>query len=480
MAATNRRMGRRPFLAGAGAAMAAAFARPPGAAAAGLAGLEADLGLVPNIAGLRAGGLGREVVLVAGYHGAGDGGGGVFVRDPADRGSRDDGGLVIVDATGNRWKRGTGGLVPSVRWFGARGDGAADDASAFAAAREAVSELHIPAGTYLLSALPGAAAGLALKSNFQLHGAGIGATVLRLAPAQNAPAILGPHGGSHFALRDLTIDHDGARQAGGNGILILESSDFAIENVEVRTACNAGIVLMRQPSDAPGFTGCQRFRVRGCIVSTTLKGHGIVIDHSAFGSINGNQVHNPAESGIQLYVSSDVTVTGNVVEHDGIGGRHRSGFAGVRVTATAGETRNISVAGNSVAGFSRGLFIGQHVMSSSFVANTVENIGLDGIYLTQCRDNVVSGNTVRGAGQEQAGKYSGILVEDSQGTLVAHNRVFDGDSPRRLEWGISERALTNDPVVGRNYFVGNLVAGGQKGALHRVSDQSRTERNLLE
>ncbi len=70
-----------------------------------------------------------NAVFVEGWGAAGDGGGGWFVKDPADILSADNGGTIIVDSvvpTATRWKRQYHGIVDVV-WFGAFGDGIVDE-----------------------------------------------------------------------------------------------------------------------------------------------------------------------------------------------------------------------------------------------------------------------------------------------------------------------------------------------------------------
>lgn len=58
---------------------------------------------------------------------------GMFVRDDSDTATADNGGTVIVSATGVRWKRSMG-LEVKPEWFGAVGDGVADDTTPLQAA----------------------------------------------------------------------------------------------------------------------------------------------------------------------------------------------------------------------------------------------------------------------------------------------------------------------------------------------------------
>ena len=76
---------------------------------------------------------------------------GAFQRDDADTTSADNGGTTIVDSAGRRWKRAFDGGV-YVDWFGAAGDGIADDSNAAMAARAASSHvIFSPGKTYKMA-----------------------------------------------------------------------------------------------------------------------------------------------------------------------------------------------------------------------------------------------------------------------------------------------------------------------------------------
>ncbi len=100
------------------------------------------------------------VAVVESYAKAGDGGGGVFVWVPTvvtDGGViGDDSGTIIVPclnstckATGY-WRRICSGPF-NVKWFGAVGDGLADDTSALQNAINANAEVYLPAGTFRIT-----------------------------------------------------------------------------------------------------------------------------------------------------------------------------------------------------------------------------------------------------------------------------------------------------------------------------------------
>ena len=83
-------------------------------------------------------------------------GGGVFYYDASDTTTADNGGTVIVDASSRRWKRQWFGAV-NVKWFGAVGNGSADDTAAIQAAIDYVESINggtinFPQGNFKVTA----------------------------------------------------------------------------------------------------------------------------------------------------------------------------------------------------------------------------------------------------------------------------------------------------------------------------------------
>lgn len=110
-----------------------------------------------NYAALRAYTGPRTDFYVQGHTSKLDGGAGIFRVDASDTTSADNGGTVLVDASGRRWKREVSGAV-NVLWFGAVGDGVADDTAAIQAAINAAlasqnaRTVYFPPGLYSISA----------------------------------------------------------------------------------------------------------------------------------------------------------------------------------------------------------------------------------------------------------------------------------------------------------------------------------------
>src|SRR5262245_808385 len=98
-----------------------------------------------------------QQALVSGYASANDGGGGTFYWEAGSSTATDSGTVFAADEGGTgRWKRIYSSPL-NVRWFGAKGDGAASEDTALGNAlstARASNQLavHVPRGVYRLSA----------------------------------------------------------------------------------------------------------------------------------------------------------------------------------------------------------------------------------------------------------------------------------------------------------------------------------------
>lgn len=106
----------------------------------------------------------RMQALVAGYATVGDGGGGVFYYDAAAS-DTDNAGTVIAPTVGSgRWRRVYSGAV-NVKWFGAKGNGVANDQTAFQNVVASADDIYVPSGTYVIDYLT-------IDRNIRLVGSG--------------------------------------------------------------------------------------------------------------------------------------------------------------------------------------------------------------------------------------------------------------------------------------------------------------------
>jgi hypothetical protein len=138
--------------------------------------LFADLAALPPVSG--------EVVTVAGYNVVGDGGGGQFYGvTGAPAGTYvDNGGTIILPTGGDgsaAWLRVYDGNL-NVKWFGAVGDGVADDAAAIQLAVDALptdGTLEFPQGTYVLTSSSTTTSAVVFAGKSGITLLGYGATI---------------------------------------------------------------------------------------------------------------------------------------------------------------------------------------------------------------------------------------------------------------------------------------------------------------
>lgn len=177
-----------------------------------------------------------------GYLSPGDGGGAIYRRlgfEPVHAGK-------IQSQDGSWWE-----LAPNQRitpqMFGAVGDGATDDASAFDAAidfcRRRGTPLHIPRGDYLLSELaPLFTDSPSAREQLRLEGAGRDLTRLLYAHDLNSPLLdASPEDGGRLAGLDvvgLTIDGRGFK---GQAIFLRHMSKCVLRELKIRNVLDIGI-----------------------------------------------------------------------------------------------------------------------------------------------------------------------------------------------------------------------------------------------
>jgi len=149
---------------------------------------------------------------------------GLFQRDNADVSSLDNGGTVIVDASSRRWKRLNVGDV-NVLWFGAIGNGVADDTAAENAALlfcsvSANKTLYYSAGTYLRTA---AYAFTAAYAGIKLQGAGKGLAIVKMGYAGNLGTVVTC---PHLSASGIVFDGSCATYPANKGFVFSGASNF--------------------------------------------------------------------------------------------------------------------------------------------------------------------------------------------------------------------------------------------------------------
>ncbi|WP_409344266.1 right-handed parallel beta-helix repeat-containing protein [Paenibacillus sp. MBLB4367] len=170
---------------------------------------------------------------------------GFFYYDPADTQTADNTGTAVVSASGARFKRAVDAYTVNVKWYGAKGDGAADDTLALQSAlnealRWPAANVIVPAGTYRMTAE------LYIFKNTHLK-----------MDAQTV--ILRGHDGN--VIRNYRKD-DIFYEYGGNGNITIEGGILDCNATQQPRVCN-GIALAH----------AERITLRNLTIKDTQSGH---------------------------------------------------------------------------------------------------------------------------------------------------------------------------------------------------------------
>ena len=190
-----------------------------------------SLKTLPTITDLRAEDYAVSTrVFVLGHTSSNDGGGGVFMWDAASSATDNSGTIIKPTAisTGNpgRWLRIYSGAV-NVKWFGAVGDGVVNDVAAIQAAINTGNDVHIPAGTYLISS------GLSHNVSTTISGDGEALSKI-LVSGSGYDAIT--MSADYAGIRDLQIYSSTQRTSGANIKLSAATRKNFIRNVKMQNA----------------------------------------------------------------------------------------------------------------------------------------------------------------------------------------------------------------------------------------------------
>jgi len=306
-----------------------------------------------------------------------------------------------------------GGQVFDVRTYGAKCDGSTDDRVAIQAAENAADDVcgtvFIPTGTCMVGASGGS--GILVSSCVTFAGEGWGSILKAVADFGNADLLETAESPADDAsrpvrvtIRDLTLDGNKANNSTGTEasmcITLRSTVDALVENV--RCLNPKGDCVYIGPSSDKSVTAL-RNTVRGVHCSGPTR-NGIAVVGGDQIIVDGNHVEDWGFGGIDLELETDAAlavdraaITGNVLEN----GDTDSNDVGINVTAdTAGQViRGVTVTGNSL-----------------------DHVGI-GISFRGTTDLAIVGNTIRNAVTDGIRSAEGTAGLDAVGTLIEGNVV---------------------------------------------------------
>lgn len=307
----------------------------------------------------------------------------------------------------------------NARYYGAKGDGLADDFVAIQSALDAAGAtkgtVYVPPGTYLVSN------SLVVPPGVILQGAGMNATVLRN-PEGALPGVevngniayatIAMVGVSHSGVRDLAVDH-ATFGADTNGIVMIPGGPNG--------------------SGAPTtYSFVERCRIEGAdshqYLIWNMRGmHNVIRDNVVNGNVLGNT--SSQQEGIELFGGEDVQVLNNRVSNVGSSGIYLTEDLAL-VPGT--YFKNILVQGNVVTGGHRGISIP--------VASEVNNL--------MVTNNTVTGQADRGLffATSSSAKASNVLIHGNMFVAQRGNAlVINGQqSPHWLGVSIQGNILSGE------------------------------------
>lgn len=366
--------------------------------------------------------------------------------------------LDVTDMAAARNRMGAYPAV-SVKDYGAVGDGVADDTAEIQAAINAADSagsgvVHLPAGTYLISASL-----VMTNDNLTVRGEGRSATTIKT--VSDAPIIKWVSA-SNLCVRDLQLlgDSDAAK-TNQRGIEVTTADGGLIHNVHVKNLGYDGICLLN---------GSVRNTVSNCIIES-CEDDGINIGGGSLTAstenvIVGNTVFGIANTGIHISnYSSFTTVTGNTVYdcgEDGINTFQSGGNIGLGNHTIVGNTiRDCTrfgilirdsdyntVMGNNISGGQRSLRA-ENTSHTQFVGNNCSGASVSGFLDdADCSNLNLSGNVLSGTG--------------SHIFLVGPRAVVQGNSVRGAT-GVNFASIYTAATVTESVFSNNSLSSGYMG-----------------
>ncbi|MDF2716616.1 MAG: hypothetical protein K0R28_3541 [Paenibacillus sp.] len=371
---------------------------------------------------------------------------GHFYYDPSDSVSPDNTGLVLVSTAGYRFKRIYDGPV-NVKWFGAKGDGSADDTAAIQAAIVSLISggvAFLPSSTYIVSSTIGIP-----HSYVKIMGCG-SSTVIKAANTSNYETMISANGLNGIEVSDLVVDANQGNRTGLTnrtvGILLASCTDSSVDKVTGCILKDCGVA--GKASDGVYTSGTQNL-IMNCI-ALNCTDTGFVIEKSNLSGIIGCTAKK-CGAGAAITNASANDVTGNFIDGLTIYDWSASNTGGIQIgtpLAVPGallNTRVSNVTMERLAGSGPSVYARQQ--GGKIIGLTLENIringaGTQGILFT-ATDILIANchvyNTTN-AGIQSLGVCERVVVEGCY--------IYGGSFGVALSTGCSDCHLIGNVIIG--------------------------------
>jgi parallel beta-helix repeat protein len=416
------------------------------------------------------------VAVVGDYYEENDGGGGIFIGD-RDSTATIDHGTVVRSSAGarGRWVRQSDKTF-SVRWFGAKGDGIADDTFAFQQVISSVTAagggvIYVPEGTYIISA------SLSLPDNTWVCGDGYG-SIVKMANGFTPTELFKILNKSFVKFSDITIDGNTSNVSANVQFFYTQPylifSSGTSKNITIMDSNlinSAGDAVCISINEDPAeFFNCEHV-IKGCFFDN-IGGSGIHITQgSAFHTIvdnifkNINMIGGDYRAAIYTYGVNDYIISGNNIENVYSTQDPTWNTAGIHCKYST----KFSISDNVVHESNEGIMVSES-NSGSVIGNVCYDNYYAGIYsevvpYSTYQGNICFGNKGDGmfiggfAPGERTGRYlmvSGNYCADNYASGIeigVDNSIFDGNvCINNFSMGIHASGLHN--VISNNICVG--------------------------